>query len=733
MKKIVSKLLLMGLFAVLCISVFAGCSAFSSGYDIEWLVLFDKEECQNASITVEGYDVLPTKIPAGEEITFTIEGINGYKVYRVKINNRKVTPDENGKYVFTVTEKTEVEITLREMVAAVKLPDMVFYAGDVLDRKSVEAEIVYATGRTEKTNKYSVIYQNETADSFGLGDTYYTVKLSADRDNLYRIDLKQTVACKGVIDPYGGVIADSYIENLRSNTEITNLNVDSNGVISFIFTKPLTADIPLPTNDQISKGDGSDFVFNKWSGSFKAGTRKSVEAVAIYDANLVTLSSVKLEMREVDNTTIPYLVITGKFVGADNIYLYFAESSKGLELVGSSVIGNRGDSFELLFDLRETNHKEYISSWMDIELKSDVEGYVESQSISLGNYGDDFVDLESLLQYNGYSYEFQTYDGLLKLETNEYFYNGYTLSYSLNDKGEVILTISGNIVNRYAGNFVKSDIEYDIDGGTRSIAAQYCLIDKDGNYSVSFNLFDIPLGHNAYVHFWVIDSMEEENVIYVGKENNLLNEWCENTDLNSKYNSVGLITDGGIRCPNPDNTKTYFVGMGKWGGVVVYGKNDTEFTYTMDSAAIYEEDGRVLISVTGSYIGTKTQMEAELATWAYDLMENPYAASDGASWNGGWTAHTPDITVAANEDGSFVFVFDVTDIGWNNTHEKQCYTFHLGRAGEGTDGQNPDLNLTGDLGNSSVALGGKTYTIISVRGSSDGAEFWGCLGLTITK
>ena len=57
----------------------------------------------------------------------------------------------------------------------------------------------------------------------------------------------------------------------------------------------------------------------------------------------------------------------------------------------------------------------------------------------------------------------------------------------------------------------------------------------------------------------------------------------------------------------------------------------------------------------------------------------------------------------------------------------------MGREGEGTDGQNPDIKLTSELGNSKITVDGKTYTLTSVRGSSSGLEFWGCLGLTITN
>ena len=147
-------------------------------------------------------------------------------------------------------------------------------------------------------------------------------------------------------------------------------------------------------------------------------------------------------------------------------------------------------------------------------------------------------------------------------------------------------------------------------------------------------------------------------------------------------------------------------------------------------AEIYEENGRVKIAVTGSFSGTKEMMENETAAWVYDLQENPHA-SRGSGWDGKWTVHMQKMTTTIG-DGTFTVVIDVTDIGWTESGlAKQCYTFHMGRAGEGTDGQNPDIKLTCDLGNSNLIFNGKTYTLTSVRGSSSGLEFWGCLGLTI--
>lgn len=706
-------------------------SLFSTKYEISWAIEFDKEVSENAVIAVEGYDKLPTEIPAGDEIVVSIEGINGYEVHRVKINNRKTQPDENGKYVFTVSEKTEVEITLREGVASVNMPDLEFYAGDILDRKAVEAEIVYATGRTEKTNKYSVIYQSESAEAFSLGDTSYSVKLSADRDNLYKVDLAKPVCAKGVIDPYGGTIAAGYYEILESNSEIENLTVLEDGTIEFTFNKPLAADIVLPSAEQITKGEGDDFVFQNWSTAIPAGTDKSFVATAVYQTKLVSLTSIKLEMRD----EVPCLVVTGQFLAANNVYLYFCENNKNIELIGSAVGGEdveRGDNFELVYDLRETNGTDYLSAWMDINFRCELDGNVESQHINLNDYAEDLVDLTSYILHDGYKYEFKTYEDLLKLQTSDYFYHGYEFSYSVNDNGEVILTISGNVVTKYAGNAVKLDVEYDSPDGNRTVETQYCVIDENGNYSVSMNLFSIPVNHNAYIHFWIIDSIEEDNIIYVGNENNLQNEWCENTDLSTDYNGVGLITDGGIRCPNPDESKTYYVGMGKWGGAVIYGKNDTVFSFTTETAEIYEENGRVMISVGGKYRGTKDEMEAEVDLWVYDLQENPYA-SGRTDWSGNWSVYVQTPTLTVNDDGTYVIVIDVTDIGWSEAAlSKKCYTFHLGREGQGVNGQNPDLKLTGALGNSTVTVGGNVYTIVSVPGSGDGAEFWGCLGLVIT-
>lgn len=739
MSKKTVKSLVIGILILLCLTAISGCdmieSIMATKYDVNWSVEFDREPCDGAKITVEGYETLPTKIPAGEEITVSIEGINGYKVHRIKVNNRKVLPNDEGKYVFSVTEKTDVEITVREKVASVSVPELDLYAGDEIDRKEVSVKILYETGREELTNKYSVIYQSEDSEGFMLGDDHYFVKLSVDRDNIYRVDLKSPICCQGVIDPHGAVISQDYIDGLKANTDISNLVIGDNGVLSFTFDKPLTSAILLPTEQQMSKGDGDDFSFKGWTTEILAGTDSSFNAKAVYETNLASVTDVKLEVRTVDGVEIPYLVINGNYEAAKSLYLYINNADGSLESIGDSIGGDavqRGDAFELLFDLRKLAKDDYVGETLNLSFRSEINGIVEIQDLQISKLADN-IDLESFVMLSGYKYGFKSEDGLLKIVVSEYFYHGFTISGSVNEDGEVILTISGTVVTKYVGNAVKLDIEYDINGGHKTVETQYCVINEKGEYTVSMNLFNIPAGCNAYIHFWIIDSIEEENIIFVGKENNLLNEWCENTDLDSAYNGIGLITDSGIRCPNSDETRTYFVGKGKWGGLVIYGKNDTEFSYSTNSAEIYIEEERVKIAVIGSYRGTKAEMEAEIALWGYDLMENPYAASDGSSWNGGWTSHTPPYVATVGDDGTFKFVFDVTEIQWVNTHAKACYTFHLGRSGEGADNNaNPDLRLSGELGNSSVTYDGRTFTIVSVKGADDnGAKFWGCLGLTI--
>ncbi len=261
---------------------------------------------------------------------------------------------------------------------------------------------------------------------------------------------------------------------------------------------------------------------------------------------------------------------------------------------------------------------------MDVKFRAEINGYVETQEINLTEYADDLVDMDSYIMDNGYRYEFQVYADCLKVETTEYFENSYTMSYSLDESGDVILTISGKTVSRYSGNAVKLDIEYDVSEGHNTVETHYCEIDGLGGYSVSLNLSNVPLEHNAYIHFYIIDSIDEENVIFAGKENNLLNEWCANDDLSSEYTGIGRITGGGMRCPNADESKTYYIGKGEWGGITIYGKDDTLFSCSTNSAEIYVENGRVMISVIGSYYGTKAEMEAEAALWVYDLQDLHY-------------------------------------------------------------------------------------------------------------
>lgn len=870
---------------LLCTIVAFGCSCLGKTYNLVWSVTFDKQASDNVVISVEGYDALPNSVGEGTELKVKVEGKNGYTVDKFKVNNRKQDPIGEGKYAFVVSKDTEIEIILKEKVAEVRVPSLKFFAGEELNSRDVPIEVLYETGTSETTTKYNVIYQNEESDCFNLGDTYYTIQLRQHKEYFQRITLSQTVLAKVLVSANGGTISRDYVDYLRANEQIDNVAEEDDGSISFTFANALTQEIALPSASQVEKGEEGDFIFENWSTNLPVGTNTSVVSKAIYKPTLVAIDSVGYELRETQEGQIPCLVIKGTYKACKSGYVYLYEGNMDVEFSGETFGGEnvqRGDAFEGVFDMRAIAKYDLLGAWFDVKLIAEVNGITETQEINLADYSDDIIDLDEKISVGGVKYNFQVYSNYLKVEAVETFENSYIITSELNDDGEIILTIAGQlnaVPEKYFGKVVK--IDFEIKGGE----TLRCIIDEQGKYSVSINLFDLALNTDGYVHFYIVESLDDDTVIYSATENNLLNEWCKNTDLSEEYNGKGLITGGGIACSNEDGGVTYYVGKGKWGGIVVYGtsqdvvlepenitleekneklylvisgryaeslisaerlierfrqtiyadftqgkttlkesnewittalsaQNDTilieaqncvwkiyldlsvlegedekpladgnqifahlsfdgnvnenlvstkiedgasvlwgdykyslgvytewgidlvvinvkdknPLTWTMDSASVIESEGKVLITIDGTYTGDKAKMEKVALSWACDLEENPYAA--GGTWSGNWVVYEQTPTITINDDGTFVVVIDVTQVEWSETTmDKSCYTLHFGAK---QNGKTPDVKLADGLENSTVIIEDKTYTLVYVKDSTDGAEFWGGVGLTIT-
>ena len=66
-------------------------------YNVTWDV------ATQATVTVEGYETLPTQVEEDTSLVFTVATTEGYEVSRVTRNSKRV-PASSGKYTVKVTE-----------------------------------------------------------------------------------------------------------------------------------------------------------------------------------------------------------------------------------------------------------------------------------------------------------------------------------------------------------------------------------------------------------------------------------------------------------------------------------------------------------------------------------------------------------------------------------------------------------------------------------------------------
>ena len=678
---------------VMAVCLFA-LPACGTKYAVTWEIKEGDKASTNANIVVEGFDELPTEVKEGTQLVVSIEGTNGYEVSSVKKGKTPVTANKEGKYLITVTSDMNIVITVKEVLKSVTVKtnptNLTYYAGESVDQTGMEVELEYETGRKETTDNYSIVYPSG-GDSFVIGDTSFAVK--SGKVTSAAVNLTAAVEAKVVIDPQGGVIADEYYSALQANNEISNLTKGEDGVISFTHAQVLTAGIALPSADQVVKGEGDDYVFQGWSGSIAAGNATSVKVVANYQANLIVVNAIGYELRE----NVPYLVITGEFKAAESAYLYLYEGNDLVELNGPAVNGTRGDTFELLFDMRglvaedeETGAQTYLGKWMDIKFRAQFGDRVETQEINLNNYADDFCDTSEFIRYDGYQYGFQvhtpggTNQRNLKAVATAYFDHSYTISSRVDDNDDVILIFNGKInVSEYYGKAVAIDFWV-----TETVGAT-APIDANGNYTLELNLAAAALENTGYAHFKIVESVEDSTELFKdGSDGNLLNTWCVNEDLSNDYIGTGLITGGAIRCANSTGSKTYYVGHGQWGGIVLYGKNEDPQSpvATMTSATVEIRDGKPSYVLYGTYAYATEDM------FVVDLQEMS-----------GWQSMTITSVVNLKDDGTFEIVSDLSAIEPLDAYMLSHFVFN---------GNSKDVEFKGSADGiiASIAVGGKVYT-----------------------
>lgn len=646
----------------------AACGDKATRYSIKW------EVSENATVTVEDSDELPSEAKEGSTVSFTVEADKGYEVSAVRVNDRTVSADSSGKYNVIIrsdtTIKVETEDTVESVTVSTNPATMTYYEGQTLDPEGMVVSVKYAgSGKTEAVTNYTVVYQNGNA--FALGDTFFSVKYLGVESA--PVQLTKAVEVLITIDPAGGTLDTDYLEGLKTNTELHDVAQDAEGVITFSYSA-ITSPVELPLFTMWNKGEQTgDFIFLNWNVSLRTGEENISDTeiaatnlvsrtyTANYIANLVDVTSVSYVLEE----NVPYLVIEGTYKAATQLTLFFHEGNKNITLEGDSFGGaeaKRGEAFKLKFDMRKLaeqkdedgNPIDYLGSWLDIKLVAVMNGIEESQDISSNG-----VDLNQNINDGSYVYKFADYNGALKAVVTVYFQHEFTFSAEVNKDGDLVVTFTGTVNKEFAGNAVQ------IDTWSNDSDVAVGEIDAEGNYTVELTIADTPLDTDGYFHLKIVESVDNSTeVAKPNNEANLPNNDCVNDNL--EIVNFGLIENNyGLKASNETGTRVYYVGFGKWGGFVFRGLNEAVEKAEIEITGVTLETAneKPYLVVNGTYLDTLTDddiisiMTTDLFA---ELLNN--GQSDSGSTSTDWTG--TQLSYIGTEEAPATVLLEVSEGTW---------------------------------------------------------------------
>lgn len=646
----------------------AACGDKATRYSIKW------EVSENATVTVEDSDELPSEAKEGSTVSFTVEADEGYEVSAVRVNDRTVSADSSGKYNVIIrsdtTIKVETEDTVESVAVTTNPSTMTYYEGQTLDPEGMVVSVKYAgSGKTEAVTNYTVVYQNGNA--FALGDTSFSVKYLGVESA--PVQLTKAVEVLITIDPAGGTLDAGYLSGLQENSELHDVAQDEDGVITFSYSA-ITSPVELPLFTMWNKGEQTgDFIFLNWNVSLRTGEENISDTeiaatnlvsrtyTANYIANLVDVTSVSYVLEE----NVPYLVIEGTYKAATQLTLFFHEGNKNITLEGDSFGGaeaKRGEAFKLKFDMRKLaeqkdedgNPIDYLGSWLDIKLVAVMDGIEESQDISSNG-----VDLNQNINDGSYVYKFADYNGALKAIVTVYFQHEFTFSAEVNKDGDLVVTFTGTVNKEFAGNAVQ------IDTWSNDSDVAVGEIDEDGKYTVELTITDTPLDTDGYFHLKIVESVDNSTeVAKPNNEANLPNNDCANDNL--EIVNFGLIENNyGLKVSNETGTRAFYVGFGKWGGFVFRGVNEAveKAEIEITGVTLETKNEKPYLVVSGTYLDTlsnediTTIMTTDLFA---ELLNNGDASSGSVStdWMG------TQLTYVGTEDAPATVLLEVSEGTW---------------------------------------------------------------------
>ena len=646
----------------------AACGDKATRYSIKW------EVSENATVTVEDSDELPSEAKEGSTVSFTVEADKGYEVSAVRVNDRTVSADSSGKYNVIIRSDTTIKVETEDNVESVAVTTnpstMTYYEGQTLDPEGMVVSVKYAgSGKTETVTNYTVVYQNGNA--FALGDTSFSVKYLGVESA--PVQLTKAVEVLITIDPAGGTLDAGYLSGLQENSELHDVAQDEDGVITFSYSA-ITSPVELPLFTMWNKGEQTgDFIFLNWNVSLRTGEENISDTeiaatnlvsrtyTANYIANLVDVTSVSYVLEE----NVPYLVIEGTYKAATQLTLFFHEGNKNITLEGDSFGGaeaKRGEAFKLKFDMRKLaeqkdedgNPIDYLGSWLDIKLVAVMDGIEESQDISSNG-----VDLNQNINDGSYVYKFADYNGALKAVVTVYFQHEFTFSAEVNKDGDLVVTFTGTVNKEFAGNAVQ------IDTWSNDSDVAVGEIDAEGNYTVELTIADTPLDTDGYFHLKIVESVDNSTeVAKPNNEANLPNNDCVNDNL--EIVNFGLIENNyGLKASNETGTRVYYVGFGKWGGFVFRGLNEAVEKAEIEITGVTLETAneKPYLVVNGTYLDTLTDddiisiMTTDLFA---ELLNN--GQSDSGSTSTDWTG--TQLSYIGTEEAPATVLLEVSEGTW---------------------------------------------------------------------
>lgn len=694
-------------------------------YTVEW-------KYEHSTVKADGYETLPTELEDGTVLYFTVEPEAGWEVSSVTPVSIK---KEGEKYKLTVDKNITVNVKVKEAVERIEVeaPEVLkYYAGETIDAEDYVVTVYYKTNRNEVVDNYIVAYQN--GDAFKLGDTKFSISYG---DKTEELTLAETVKGKVTLKLDGGVLPD--------NNELADLPEysydETKSTASWTFDKALENDIALPSPTK--EVNGAQFPFIRWSGvnenKIEKGLDTSLTVTALYDTQLVEISKLEFTTKVVDEVTVPYLVITGRFIGATEAYLFLFEGNKPVTSLNGPTVTKQADTdeFKLEFDLRDfvnaqtdeldeatgepTGNKIPLNlkgKWMDIKFCAKVGERTETQEINLNNYAEDFVEitdsLESKVGDNWWQFTYKTHtpnpgDPIHGTDGGEYVGDEVllklvyqdcppmtTTSVTIEERNRDVdnvatptayLVISGKVLqakDKTEAEAILNELVTSTDNDKLSIQAN-----SSWEYPATTKAFTVDEQLN-YTLTLSLDALVHNKNYYVHFSGN---------NLNAKA-TPGTVTIGAVNYTLSNNKSSDWTN-----GLVWIKVNDTSvktIVVNNDAATLVEENDKVYMVVTGTYQAyTETELREELLKKPCDVEQ------DGNSSNKVDLKEKLTITVS---EGTFEAKIEITNVTAGN------YWVHFG----GNDCRN-----TGNGG--TVTVGTKTYTFIH-----DNRETWTAHLLNVT-